>query len=309
MREAGPEDGVSRPHASEYGVTSMVDRLRRVAMRRPGRALLEADPATWHYAGPLDADRLLSQFDRFASLVEDAGAEIAWMASSDEDGLADAVFTYDPSFMVRDGAVLLRPGKPLREPEVEIHRRFYETEGIPILGTIEPPGVAEGGDLFWLDERTLAVGRGFRTNRSGIDQLRDLLAPGGVELRTFDLPTWDGDAACLHLLSLLSPLDVDLVLAYRPLVPVALYQTLRERGVEILEAPEPEFVASRGLNLNVLALAPRDVIAVGGFPETIRLMREAGCDVATFDADALCVPCEGGPTCLTRPLLRSAERR
>jgi N-dimethylarginine dimethylaminohydrolase len=288
---------------SRLGVSSMVAPLRRVVMRRPGPATFEADPNVWHYAGPLDRERLCRQYDDFTELVRADGVEIEWIPPVD-DGLADSIFTYDPSMMTTEGAILLRPGKQLREPETELHRKFYERIAVPVLGAIEAPGTMEGGDCFWLDERTLAVGRGFRTNHAGVEQLGAMLARQDVTLEVFDLPDWADEDACLHLLSLVSPLDRDLALVYRPLIPVALYETLRDRGVECLEAPDDEFAASGGLNLNVLALAPRMCIALDGFPATASLMAEAGCDVALFAGDALCIPCEGGPTCMTLPILR-----
>lgn len=288
---------------AKFGVSSMVAPLRRVAMRRPGRATLEADSARWHYAGPIEPDRLLRQYDAFAACVAASGAEIEWIGAGD-DGLADAIFTFDPSFMTPGGAILLRPGKELRQPEVASHEALYRRLGVPAIGAIEAPGTAEGGDLMWVDERTLAAGRGFRTNQAGIDQLETILAPLGIEVLVFDLPMWNGSAACLHLLSLISPLDRDLALIYPRLFPVALHELLRERGIRLLEAGDEEFRASGGLNLNVLATARRRCIALDGFPETIRLMREAGCDVTCFDGDALCIACEGGPTCLTLPILR-----
>ncbi len=289
--------------APRFGVTSMVAPLRRVAMRRPDPAIFEADPELWHYAHPLDRERLCRQYEAFTELVRAAGAEIDWIAP-EEEGFPDSLFPFDPSFMTREGAILLRPGKRLREPEVRLHRRLYEQIGVPVVGAIEAPGTVEGGDCLWLDESTLAVGRGFRTDQAGIAQLREILAPQGVTLAAFDLPVWQGETACLHLLSLISPLDRDLALVYRPLMPVALYRLLRDRGVTCLEAPEEEFTASRGLSLNVLATAPRQCIGVDGFPETARLIKEAGCEVALFPGDTLCIPCEGGPTCLTRPILR-----
>ena len=287
-----------------FGVSSMVAPLRRVAMRRPGRATLEADPARWHYAGPIAPDRLLGQYDAFAACVAASGTEIEWIEGAGDDGLADAMFPFDPSFMTPGGAILLRPGKALRQPEVASHEALYRRLGLPVIGAIEPPGIAEGGDLMWVDERTLAAGRGFRTNQAGIDQLRALVAPLGIEVRAFDLPMWNGSAACLHLLSLVSPLDRDLALFYPRLFPVALHALMRERGIRCLEAGDEEFAASAGMNLNVLATAPRRCIALDGFPETVRLMRDAGCDVTCVDGDALCLPCEGGPTCLTLPILR-----
>ena len=151
------------------GVSSTSATLRRVAMRRPG-ALLSADHERWHYVKPVNADALSKQYDRFVELVEATGTEIVWFPETDDD-LADSVFTYDPSFVVPGGAVVLRPGKPLRAGEADLHAAFYGGEGIPILGRIEAPGTFEGGDCFWLDNTTLAVGRGFRTNQLGINQM------------------------------------------------------------------------------------------------------------------------------------------
>lgn len=284
----------------------MVAPLRRVAMRRPGAALFGADPAEWHYARPPDPGRLTAEFDALARVLTERGVEIELLPDAD-DGLADAIFTYDPSFMTADGAVLLRPGKALRRPEVELHEALYGDLGIPVLGRIEAPGLAEGGDMFWLDDRTLAVGLGFRTNPSGARQLRALLEPRGVKIRTYDLPVWKGEDACLHLLSLLSPLDDDLAIAFEPLLPVSLRRDLRDRGVDVIAAPADEFESSAGLSVNVLALRPRGVVALEGFPKTEAALRGAGCDVTLVPGDALCLPLEGGPTCLTRPLLRERE--
>lgn len=285
-----------------YGVNSMVAPLRRVAMRRPG-ALLSADPDRWHYAKPLHAERLAQQYTAFADAVAASGAEIVWLPDHDDD-LADSVFTYDPSFVVPGGAVVLRPGKELRLGEAELHRRFYAQHDIPVLGSIEAPGTVEGGDMFWLDDTTLAVGRTFRTNQAGIDQLDAIVRPHGIVVEVYDLPYHLGPDACLHLMSVVSPLDRDLALVHRPMLPAALHHRMLDLGYELLAAPTDEFDASLGLNLNVLATGRREVIAVEGFPGTVALMREAGCTVHLFDGDELCLPCEGGPTCLTRPLLR-----
>lgn len=287
----------------DWGVDSMATTLRRVAMRRPG-AILGADHQRWHYAESLDPGRLQEQYQVFAELVEAGGAEIVWMPETTDD-LADSIFTYDPSFVIPAGAVILRPGKDLRAGEVDLHAEFYRDQGIPVVGAVSAPGTMEGGDCFWLDSSTLAVGRGFRTNHSGIEQLTSVLAPHGIDTAVFDLPYHLGPEACLHLLSVVSCVDEDLALVCAPLMPTALYEQMLEMGYTLLHAPMEEFEASLGLNLNVLATGPRQVIAVDGFPGTVDLLRRAGCEVVTFRADKLCIPCEGGPTCMTRPLLRS----
>jgi dimethylargininase len=285
-----------------YGVDSMAGELRHVAMRRPG-AILSADPAAWHYAKRVDPAAMQAQYEAFAALLEADGATIHWLADDAADGLADSVFTYDPSFTIPAGAVILRPGKAARLAEAALHQRFYEGL-MPVVGAIEAPGTVEGGDCFWLDETTIAVGRGYRTNQAGIKQLAAIVAPHGISVEAYDMPWFHGPEACLHLLSVVNPLDADLSLVYAPLVPVALYERMKAVGYELIHVPEGEFEASGGLNLNVLPTRPRRCLAIAGFPRTVELMEDAGCEVITFEADELCLPCEGGPTCLTRPLHR-----
>ncbi len=288
-----------------YGSQEMSAPLLRVLMRRPGASLRAADPARWHYGPTFDGARAVEQYTAFARLVETSGADILWL-EDEGDGLADAMFTHDPSLMSDYGAILLRMGKPLRVAETALHEKAYAERQIPILGRIEAPGTVEGGDCIWLDAKTLVVGRGVRTNQSGIEQLGALLAPHGVSVLGFDLPLWHGEEACLHLMSVMSPLADDLALVFAPLLPAAFYQLLKQRGIKLIEAPADEFHASNGLSLNVLPTRPHAVIMVEGFPKTKAAMEAAGCTVETFEADALCIACEGGPTCLTRPVLRRA---
>ena len=153
-----------------FGVSSMTARLRRVALRGPGPAMLRADAAAWHYGAQFDRDQVAADHAAFAKVLETTGAEILWMNGEDR-GIADSVFTYDASLMTPEGAILMSPGKPQRAGEQELHRAFYQAQGIPVIGEIGGEGRAEGGDTLWLDETNLAVGRGFRTNSAGIAQL------------------------------------------------------------------------------------------------------------------------------------------
>lgn len=288
-----------------FGCQAMATPLLRVLMRRPGESLRSANAKEWHYGPTFDAEKAIVQHARFAELVAESGAEILWLEDNG-DGLADSMFTHDPSLMTDAGAVILRMGKPLRAREPDLHAERYRQAGIPILGTIEAPGTVEGGDCVWVDDKTLAVGRGVRSNQAGIEQLSAILAPIGVTVLGYDLPLWQGEEACLHLMSVISPLAEKMALVHAPLMPAAFYLMLRERGYTLIHAPEADFAASNGLNLNVLPTAPGKVIMVEGFPATKAAMEAHGCEVKTFEADALCIACEGGPTCLTRPILRQA---
>lgn len=287
-----------------YGSEDRTKPLTRVMMRAPGPALAHADPAAWHYGPGFNPRRAVAQHATLAGIVAASGAKIHWIPSAD-DGLSDAMFVHDPSIVCRAGAIMMNMGKALRKGEPALHVAAYEALGVPVIGQLTGDATAEAGDCIWIDPDTLAFGRGVRTNQAGIDAVAAILAPHGIRVLAYDLPYWTGPAACLHLMSLISPLAPKMALIHAPLMPYALWSDLTARGWTLLHAPEDEFAASNGLNLNVLMLAPGDVVMVDGFPRTRALMEAHGCRVQTFEGDALCIACEGGPTCLTRPVQRA----
>jgi dimethylargininase len=295
--------GAADTPARRFGAQSMTAPLRRVAVRRPPAALGDADPAVWNYAGHLDLDAVRSAHDVLLSHLDGAGATVEYI-EADAELHADSVFAFDASLVTDRGAVILRMGKTLRRPEARLHESYYTDHDVPILGRIDEPGTIEGGDTLWIDHSTLAVGRGYRTNDAGIAQLASILATIGVEVIGFDLPVHDGPDACMHLMSLVSPLADDLALVHLPLLPVRLRQLLEARGYELVVAPAAEYEASRAISGNVLALGPRSCVMVDGLPATRGALERAGCTVVTFPGDELCVKAEGGPTCLTRPVWR-----
>jgi len=279
------------------GIQDQVGALRRVYVRPP----VGQDLARWRAFGwreEPDAARAIEEHAALVSELERAGAEVV-LGLADVAGDPDAIYAYDPVLMTDRGAVVLRPGKPGRRREPDAVAHDLEDAGVPILGRLEDPATAEGGDIFWIDEGTLAVGRGYRTNDEGIAALRKLLPE--VEVLAFDLPHLRGPSECLHLLSLLSPLDRDLAVCYPPLVPVRLMEELVARGIDLVEVPEAEF---HTMGPNVLALAPRVGLALEGNAETARRMRAAGVEVRTYRGEEISRKGDGGPTCLTRPLLR-----
>ncbi len=288
---------------NNFGALDMVAPLRGVLMKRPGSAMANADAEKWHYTGPLNAKKLQADHAALVTIIEDFGAEVVFL-EEDPLELADAVFTHDPSMVTDAGAIVLRMGKPLRRGEEELHAQFYLAQDIPLLGTIKEPGIVEAGDCIWLDRETLLVGLGFRTNEAGAVQLENILAPAGVSIHSFDLPIYQGRLACLHLMSLVSMLDHNLALTCQSLLPVRLQTFFDARGITCLAAPEDEFRQSGTLSTNILALAERRCVMVAGFPKTESVLVDAGCQVALFEGSELCRKAEGGPTCLTRPLLR-----
>jgi len=285
-----------------WGGQSMVAPLKRVLVRKPAAPAVEDRFAEFGYPRAVDHDQTEREHDAFRALLAESGAEVV-VAGPDETGMLDAIFAYDPSLMTDAGAVLLRPGKELRLGEVDFAERSYAELGIPVIGRIEAPGSVEGGDALWLDDRTLAVGRGYRTNDEGIRQLSALLAPYGIDTLTVDLPHWRGPNECLHLMSFISPVADRLAVVYPPLMSVPFVQELQRRGWSFIEVPDEEFETH---GCNVLALAPMRVLVCDGSPATRARLEAAGCDVMVYTGDELSHNRAGGPTCLTRPILRAA---
>ena len=288
-----------------FGVASMTAPLQKVAVMKPGMSLITADPEKWHYDPLFDPDKVAGIHNDFVQMLQKSGAEVLWMPEDDR-GIADAVFTYDASLMTMAGAILMSLGKTLRSGEEAIHREFYKAHNIPVIGEITGQARAEAGDTLWLDERTLVIGRGFRTNQAGVEQLKDIVIPLGVDVHVFDLPVFSGKAACLHLMSLLSLVDTYSALVCLPLLPVGLFELLENKGFSMIEAPYTEFLSSNTLSTNILATAPGECIMLDSLPQTYSALVRNGINVQVFQGDALCIGCEGGPTCLTRPLLRSS---
>ena len=241
------------------------------------------------------------QHGAMCAQLEAAGAEIVQLGTSPALTL-DAVYAHDASLPTDFGLILMNPGKPNRVPEARHQRDFCQGLGIPVLGEVTPPGKAEAGDIVWIDSRTLLVGHGYRTNGAGIQQIQSMLQPHGIGVIAAPLPHGPGASACLHLMSLMSMLDDQTVLVDLPWLSVPTVQLLVERGLAFVEIDPLE---RETLACNVLSLGRRRLLALGENRTTNDRLRHAGFDVRTFPGSELCINGSGGPTCLTRPLLRS----
>ncbi len=280
---------------SQFGVRSTIAPLRRVAVRPPSPA---SDFATAHWAQPLDTELLLEQHAGFVRLLESLGSQVHVLDPIDE--LADSCFTYDPAFVVGRGAIEFQGAKAARGGEPPRLAAELEALGVPIVGRLTGGATADGGDMFWLDDHTLAVGRSYRTNALAVEQLRGMLREEGAEVLTFDLPHDLGPEYCLHLMSVVSPVREDLAVVYERLAPVPLLQALHERGISWVSVPDAEY---GNLGCNVLAVEPGLVVIAEGNDETAMALRQRGVKVHVYPASEINKG-EGGPTCLTRPIWR-----
>lgn len=281
----------------DFGVNSMVAPLQRVAVRPPSPV---GDFEAAHWAPPVDLDLLAAQHAAFVELLRSLGCDVVVL--DPVDGMPDSCFVYDPAFVVPSGVLQLAAAKAVRVGEGKRLADDLAALGIPGAGSLEGDATADGGDMFFLDARTLAVGRTYRTNAAAIQQLRSLLARDGIEVEAFDMPHDLGPEYCLHLMSVVSPVREDLAVVYEKLAPVALLQALQARGIEWVSVPDEDYAS---LGCNVLTVRPGVVVMAAGNDATAAALRERGVDVHTYDASQINRG-EGGPTCLTRPLLRLA---
>lgn len=283
---------------NSYGAQSMAAPLQTVLVRRPDESFGRADPAKWHYTAPINLAAAQAEHDAFVAVLHQAGVEVAYHDIPLADH-ADAIFVHDPVIITANGAVILKMGKDLRRGEEDAMAEMMGRMGVPVHYRLHGDALAEGGDLLWVDERTLAAGQGFRTNSEGIRQLREALP--GVEVIPVHLPYADGPDACLHLMSFISIVGEKLAVVYKPHMPVPFYQYLQSRGFEFVDVPEQEYLT---MGPNVLAVAPQVCVMLEGNPVTRARLESAGCKVFTYRGDEISLKAEGGATCLTRPVLR-----
>jgi len=286
-----------------FGGNTMTGELVQVLVCPPCHAGWDRPGEPWRELGFQHAPQFKpsqEQHDFLSSLLREAGAEVVSLPQGETLSL-DAVYTHDASLSTDFGIVLMYPGKKNRIPEARAHGDFYERIGVPVLGEIRPSGTTEAGDIVWIDSKTLLIGRGYRTTASGIEQVRNLLAPKGIDVLSAPLPYGTGPSACLHLMSLMSMLDERTILVDMPWLAVETVELLQGRGFRLIEI---DYSERDTLACNVLSLGKGRLVALEENKHTNHRLRTAGFDVRTFPGSELCINGAGGPTCLTRPLLR-----
>ena len=288
----------------DFGAFNNWGSLKKVAIRSPAAAFVsdEKIDREWqdlNYHARPDLQNSHREYARVEALLNATGAEVIHLPAA--DGLTmDSIYTHDALVITPRGLVLPRMGKPQRRKEANVNGAYLQSLGVPVAGEITGDGKVEGGDLVWLDRHTLLAGVGYRTNREGVRQLQ-ALAGDDVEVLWFDMPHFKGLSDVFHLMSVLSPVDQDLAVVYLPLMAVRLVELLEARGIQFIDVPENEFDS---MGCNVLALGPRHAMMVAGNPETEKRIKSAGVKLEVIEGTDICRKGEGGPTCMTRPIVR-----
>jgi arginine deiminase len=288
-----------------YGCQSEVGKVDRLLLKHPKEAFIgqENIDAHWkelNYSGPPDYEKAIEEYEGFFELLKKHVSEINFLPRNDNTSL-DSIYVHDPAVITSNGVILCNMGKEQRQQEPSAMGDFLPELYVPILGSISGEGKLEGGDVVWMDERVLVVGRGYRTNDEGFQQLKQLTAGLVDELVVVPLPHWDGPEGVLHLMSLISPIDYNLALVYSRLLPVPFRDWLLDKGVKLLDVPDSEFET---MACNVLAVAPRKCIMLSGNPLTRKILEDENVEVWEYEGKEISLKGAGGPTCLTRPILR-----
>lgn len=284
---------------SEYG------KLKSVFIKKPDAAFVSEQQVgdQWeelNFLSKPDFSKAITEHVEFEKIITRSGASISHLPL-DIHVTMDSIYCRDASIATDHGMIICNMGKVQRKNEPTAERIAFEQNKMKILGEIKSPGTLEGGDVAWIDSKTLAVGHTYRTNETGITQLNILLEPLGIEVLVASMPHYKGPADVFHLMSVLSPVDKDLAVVYSSLMPIAFRNTLLDKGFSFVEVPDSEWDS---MGCNVLAIAPREVIMVKGNPITKHRLELAGCKVWEYTGNEISVKGGGGPTCLTRPIER-----
>ena len=283
----------------------MVNPIRRVLIKHAkegfkNQSELNQSASKLNYLETPNFSKSISDYDQFVKLLKSFDIEIHYLPNNDNT-TPDSIYTHDPCIVSNKGVILCSMGKDDRRSEVPAVESYFKSLDIPILGKIKKPGNLEGGDVVWINERSVAVGEGYRSNSEGIKQLKNLLSDLVDNVISVPLPHWTGPLDCLHLMSLLSPIDKDLFLVYSRLLPVPFLKYLSLLKIKLIHVPDNEYDS---MGCNVLAVAPKKVIMLEGNPETKKMLEKNKVEVFCYDGSEISLKGAGGPTCLTRPFLR-----
>ncbi len=289
----------------EYGCQSMTGRMRAVLIKRPedafiGQRYLEKHWQEYKYTGCPDYDKVIAEYNRFEEILKQYADVIYYLPRDARTGM-DSIYAHDSLKITSKGAVYFPMGKALRAKESIAAEEYLLSIGVPTLGRIEAPAKIEGGDVLWIDERTVAIGRNYRTNQLGINRFRELTRDCVDEYIIVPMPHGDGEDACLHLMSIISFVDTKKAAVYSRYMPVPFREFLLERGIELIECGDEEYDM---LGTNILCLAPGVCVMMAGCPEMADKLRGAGIKLLTYEGMELSFKGTGGPTCLTCPILR-----
>jgi len=222
----------------------------------------------------IDVEAARSQHLQYEKVLMSLGCEIRRLPS--ESRLPDAVFVEDTAVVLKELAVVTRPGAPSRRKETESIARALR--GYRTVFQMTEPGTLDGGDVLQIGQ-TLYAGTTGRTNEAGIKQLTAFVSPYGYKVTTIRVE------GCLHLKSAVSLAGEETLLVNRSWVDTKPFDTM-----EFIDIDPAESFAANALRVG------GELVYPANYPKTLRRLEETGIPVRAVDVSEL-QKAEGGVTC------------
>ena len=281
----------------DWGVSSEVDTLRAVLMRRPGREVESFDAAAVRFSDePIDVELMRQQHDAVADVYRQNGVKVYYVEEQREDR-PNAVFCRDLLFMTPEGAILTRPGMAARRGEERYVAKALSDIGVPIIKKVSGDGFFEGANAMWVDRHTCVVSTGSRCNRSGFEQVRTELERMDVAVYHMQQPYSN-----IHIDGIMNPASNEAIMVHASQVPYDIIDMLKKKGFKILEVPSQTELREH-FSCNFVALEPGRVLMPEGSPRAQELLEKNGIQVETINISEI-IKGKGALHCITAFLKR-----
>lgn len=261
-------------------VRSEIGTLERVLVHEPGPEFSTViDPDAWGWDGLPRQETAASEHAALVAELEDSGVTVHRLDGARE-GLAESLFVRDVGFAVEGGLVV---GKMVEETRHGEERRLAERAldlGAPVYHTVHGPGGFEAGNMVWIDDETVAIGRSQTTNAEGIRQVRTVLETYDVEVVEVPIFGSTQSTGQTHLALVFGMVASDLALVYPQAVPPEFLELLHDRGIETVEVPMRE---QRNRATSTIVLEPGRVLLPSGNPRVRTALTDRGIDVVELD--------------------------
>lgn len=265
----------------QWGVSSEVDPLRAVLMRRPGKEIDDFDWQAARFKGPISPERFRAQHDALTEIYRKHGVAVHYIEEQREDR-PNALFCRDLVFMTPEGAIVTRPAMEARRGEERYAAKKLADLGVPIIRTVCGSATFEGAMGLWIDRHTVVLASGVRTNREGYEMVESELRRMGVtEVLHMQIPY--GHA---HIDGLLNMASHDVAMIHASQVPYDVCDALKKKGIKLLECPS-QIEAKEGLAINYVAIEPGLIVMPAGNPRSQDLLEQNGIKVIPLDFDEI----------------------
>jgi len=306
-----------------YGAQSEYGKLKSVLMHIPGEEInivSGSNREDYLFREVPDLDRFKYEHEKFVKILKEEGVRVYLVEEEVSGELIEAiklcpnmVFTRDNGTITKSGAIIGRMKHHARSVEPIIVREALKNIGVPIQAVIEAPAIFEGGDAVWLDEETLMIGYGPRTNEEAVKKvLMEGLGKTFKNLIAVPLPgrRVHLDGALMILSDKIAVTRIEDISMYPSkmymedgrIKIINLAKWLMEKGYELITVNDRE---DRMFGANLVAIGEMKVLSYLWNRRIMRELEKRGFDVIGVEGYEL-VKGGGGLHCMILPIERES---